>query len=147
MICVIQRVTSSQVVVEAKTVGVIAEGLNLLLGVVKGDTREDSNKLINKLVDLRIFNDEQGKMNLSVKDINGSALVISQFTLAGSVKKGRRPSFDLAEEPDKANNLYENFCEELAKHIPVEKGIFAADMQVEIHNDGPVTFILDSTQL
>ena len=147
MICVVQRVTSSQVVVESKTVGVIADGLNLLLGVVKGDTSNDANKIINKLVDLRIFNDEQGKMNLSVKDINGSALVISQFTLAGSVNKGRRPSFDLAEEPTKANNLYEFFCTELAKHIPVEKGIFAADMQVEIHNDGPVTFILDSTQL
>ncbi|MEI7942041.1 MAG: D-aminoacyl-tRNA deacylase [Candidatus Riflemargulisbacteria bacterium] len=147
MICVVQRVTSSQVVVESKTVGVIADGLNLLLGVVKGDTSNDANKIINKLVDLRIFNDEQGKMNLSVKDIKGSALVISQFTLAGSVNKGRRPSFDLAEEPTKANNLYEFFCTELAKHIPVEKGIFAADMQVEIHNDGPVTFILDSTQL
>lgn len=147
MICVVQRVTSSQVVVDGKTVGVIAEGFNLLLGVVKDDTSKDANKIINKLVDLRIFNDEQGKMNLSVKDIKGSALVISQFTLAGSVNKGRRPSFDLAEEPIKANNLYEFFCSELAKHIPVEKGIFAADMQVEIHNDGPVTFILDSKQL
>jgi D-tyrosyl-tRNA(Tyr) deacylase len=134
-------------VVESKAVGVIAKGFTLLLGVLKGDAIEDANKVINKLVDLRIFNDEQGKMNLSIKDIKGSALVISQFTLAGSVKKGRRPSFDLAEEPDKANKLYEIFCSELAKHIPVEKGIFAADMQVEIHNDGPVTFILDSKQL
>jgi D-tyrosyl-tRNA(Tyr) deacylase len=86
-------------------------------------------------------------MNLSVKDVQGSALVISQFTLAGSVKKGRRPSFDLAEEPINASVLYDFFCKELATHLLVEKGIFAADMQVEILNDGPVTFILDSKQL
>lgn len=147
MICVLQRVISSKVLVDNKIVGSIDKGLNLLLGVFKGDTNEDVSKVVHKLVDLRIFNDEQGKMNLSIKDINGSALVVSQFTLAGSIKKGRRPSFDLAEEPEKANNLYEFFCNELAKHVKVEKGVFAADMKVEIHNDGPVTFILDSKTL
>ncbi len=147
MICVVQRVSSSKVKVAGKTIGAIGRGLNVLLGVLKGDTPGDANKLIKKLVELRIFNDEKGKMNLSVKDVQGSALVISQFTLAGSVKKGRRPSFDLAEEPTNAKILYEFFCTELSKHLTVEKGIFAADMQVEIQNDGPVTFILDSKEL
>jgi len=147
MLIVVQRVTKSKVLVDSSIVGEIEKGLNILLGVFKGDTLEDAQKLIYKLVDLRIFNDEQGKMNLSVKDVNGSALVISQFTLVGSVKKGRRPSFDLAEEPAKAKKLYADFCLELSGHIPVEQGVFASDMQVEIHNDGPVTFILDSKQL
>lgn len=147
MICVIQRVTSSKVSVSGKTVGAIEKGFNLLLGVFKGDNQSEANKLIKKLVELRIFNDAQGKMNLSIVEVQGRALVISQFTLAGSLKKGRRPSFDLAEEPVNAKLLYEYFCEELAKFIPVEKGVFAADMLVEINNDGPVTFVLDSNKL
>ncbi len=147
MICVIQRVTGSSVVVDGSVVGKISTGMNILLGVYKGDDYEDIHKVVSKLVDLRIFNDEQGKMNLSIKDVNGSALVISQFTLAGSLKKGRRPSFDNAEEPVRAKELYDYFCSQLSSHVPVEKGIFAADMKVEIHNDGPVTFILDSKQL
>ncbi|EDP73605.1 D-aminoacyl-tRNA deacylase [Hydrogenivirga sp. 128-5-R1-1] len=147
MIAVIQRVLESKVEVDGKIVGQIGKGLNILLGVVKGDTQEDINKLINKIVNLRIFEDKNGKMNLSVKDINGEVLVISQFTLAGNVKKGRRPSFENAEKPEKAKQLYEKFVEEISKEVPTKTGIFAADMKVFILNDGPVTFIIDSKQL
>ncbi|WP_457622544.1 D-aminoacyl-tRNA deacylase [Persephonella sp.] len=147
MIAVIQRVNRSYVEVDGKVVGEIGKGLNILLGVVKGDTEEDIEKLIKKIPFLRIFEDENGKMNLSVIDIKGEALVISQFTLAGSVKKGRRPSFDNAEEPEKAKELYQEFVKRLSEYIPVKTGIFAADMKVFIENDGPVTFIIDSKTL
>ena len=147
MIAVIQRVSESYVKVDEQIIGKIGKGLNILLGVVKGDTEEDINKLVNKIVNLRIFEDEKGKMNLSLLDINGEALIISQFTLAGNVKKGRRPSFDDAEKPERAKELYEKFCDQFSKYVHVEKGIFAADMKVFILNDGPVTFIINSKDL
>jgi len=147
LIAVLQRVNKSWVEVDGKVVGEIGKGINILLGVEKGDTEEDIKKLINKIPFLRIFEDKNGKMNLSVIDIGGEALVISQFTLAGNVKKGRRPSFDNAEEPEKAKVLYEKFVEELSKFIPVKTGIFAAYMKVFIENDGPVTFIINSKEL
>ena len=147
MIAVIQRVNRSYVEVDGKVVGKIDRGLNILLGVVKGDTEEDIKKLINKIPNLRIFEDERGKMNLSLIDINGKALVVSQFTLAGNIKKGRRPSFENAEEPDKAKYMYEKFIDELRKYVPVETGIFGAYMKVFIENDGPVSFIINSREL
>lgn len=148
MIAVVQRVLSSKVEVDGKVVGEIGKGLNILLGIVKGDTEEDINKLVNKIVNLRIFSkDKEGKMDLSVKDINGQVLVISQFTLAGNIKKGRRPSFENAEKPDIAKKLYEKFIEEISKHVETKTGIFAADMKVYILNDGPVTFIINSKDL
>lgn len=148
MIAVVQRVLSSKVEVDGKVVGEIGKGLNILLGIVKGDTEEDINKLVNKIVNLRIFSkDKEGKMDLSVKDINGQVLVISQFTLAGNIKKGRRPSFENAEKPDIAKKLYEKFIEEISKHVETKTGIFAADMKVYILNDGPVTFIVNSKDL
>ena len=147
MKAVIQRVLESKVEVDGKVVGQIGQGLNILVGVEKGDTEEDIKKLVNKIVNLRIFEDDNGKMNLSLLDINGEALVISQFTLAGNVKKGRRPSFDNAEKPEKAKQLYEKFVKEVSKLVKTETGIFAADMKVYILNDGPVTFIIDSKEL
>jgi D-tyrosyl-tRNA(Tyr) deacylase len=147
MIAVIQRVNSSHVEVDGKIVGKIGKGLNILLGVEKGDTEEDIKKLLNKIPYLRIFEDEKGKMNLSLIDIKGEALVISQFTLTASIKKGRRPSFDRAENPERAKELYEKFVEELSKYVPVKTGIFAADMKVFIENDGPVTIIANSREL
>ncbi len=144
---VIQRVEKSYVEVDNKIIGEIGKGLNILLGVEKGDSKEDITKLVNKIVNLRIFEDEKGKMNLSLLDINGEALIISQFTLVGNGKKGRRPSFDTAEKPERAKYLYDKFCEEFNKFVHVEKGMFAADMKVFILNDGPVTFIIDSKEL
>lgn len=148
MIAVIQRVSSSSVKVDGEIVGEIQKGLNILLGVKKGDTKEDVKKLVSKIVNLRIFQDENDKMNLSLKDINGQALIISQFTLAGNVKKGRRPSFDESEKPDLAKALYEEFIDEVKKEeIETQTGVFAAMMDISIQNDGPVTFILDSKEL
>jgi D-tyrosyl-tRNA(Tyr) deacylase len=147
MIAVIQRVNSSHVEVDGKIVGKIGKGLNILLGVVKGDTEEDIDKLIKKIPYLRIFEDQNGKMNLSLVDIKGEALVISQFTLAANIKKGRRPSFEQAENPDRAKELYEKFAEKLSKIVPVQTGIFAAHMKVFIENDGPVTIIANSKEL
>lgn len=145
---VIQRVTSSNVKVDGKIVGEINQGLNILLGVLKDDTKEDIQKLINKIINLRIFSDENGKMNKSIQDIDGELLVISQFTLAGNCKKGRRPSFDNSASPDIAENYYEEFINLAKQHIKnVQSGIFAASMEVSIINDGPVTFILDSKEL
>lgn len=147
MKAVIQRVLESKVEVNRKIVGQIGQGLNILLGVEKGDTDKEVEKLVNKIVNLRIFEDEKGKMNLSLLDINGEVLVISQFTLAGNIKKGRRPSFDNAENPDKAKELYEKLVEEISILVKTQTGIFAADMKVFILNDGPVTFIIDSKEL
>ncbi len=147
MIVVLQRVNRSWVEIDGKVVSEIGRGINILLGVVKGDTAEDIDKLVKKIPFLRIFEDEKGKMNLSLIDVGGEALVISQFTLAGNVKKGRRPSFDQAEQPEKAKQLYELFVKKLSEYLPVKTGVFAADMKVFIENDGPVTFVINSKDL
>ena len=146
MKAVVQRVLNSSVEVESETVGKIGKGLNVLLGVVEGDSEKEAELLAGKVARLRVFEDEQCKMNLSITDIGGEALVISQFTLCADVKKGNRPSFINSAEPETAKRLYEYFIEELKKNgiKKVEHGIFAADMQVEIHNDGPVTILLDT---
>ena len=145
MKAVIQRVTKASVHVEGKTVGQIESGLMVLLGVAKGDEEADGRYLVEKIRTLRIFSDEQGKMNRSLADIGGSVLLVSQFTLLGRMANGRRPSFDEAATPDEAKRLYEQVVAELRDHIThVETGVFAAHMQVELLNDGPVTFVLDS---
>jgi D-tyrosyl-tRNA(Tyr) deacylase len=145
MKAVIQRVTRASVQVEGKTVGQIESGLLVLLGVAKGDGELDGWFLIEKIRTLRIFSDEQGKMNRSLVDIGGSVLLVSQFTLLGRTANGRRPSFDEAATPDEAKRLYEGVATDLrAQGISVEAGVFAAHMQVELLNDGPVTFVLDS---
>jgi len=141
----LQRVKEASVVVEGDVVGRINRGLCLLVGVEKGDGEEDVRFLAKKIVELRIFPDEEGKMNLSVRDISGKILAISQFTLAGSVKKGRRPSFDKAEQPKRAEELFGAFVDRLREHgMRVETGVFAAMMDVCLVNDGPVSFILES---
>jgi D-tyrosyl-tRNA(Tyr) deacylase len=141
---VIQRVTSARVTVENAIVGEIGRGILVLLGVEKGDTEAQADWLAEKIVNLRIFEDEGGKMNLSVHDIGGSLLVVSQFTLAGNCDKGRRPSFDSAAAPDEGKRLYEYFSEAVRRlGLPVATGIFQADMQVALVNDGPVTFVLE----
>ncbi len=148
MRALIQRVSKAKVVVESKTVGEIKEGLLILLGISPDDSLETAKKLALKISKLRIFNDQQGKMNLSIKDISGSALVISQFTLYANAKKGNRPSYTNAAPPQQADELYLKFSELLAnENINVENGVFAADMKVELLNDGPVTIFLDSIEL
>ncbi len=150
MIALLQRVSSSRVEVAGKVVGQIGRGVNILLGVEKGDTEEDIKLLVDKIVNLRIFPSEDGKRDFdrSLLDIGGEVLVVSQFTLPASLRKGRRPSFDRAEEPRRAKELYERFVEELRnRSLKVETGIFGADMKVYIENDGPVTFILRSEEL
>ena len=145
MRAVVQRVLSSSVSVDGKVVGQIEKGFNVLLGVGQGDGQKQVEWLAEKIAHLRIFEDENAKMNLSLADVNGSALVISQFTLYGNCEKGRRPSFTDAAHPTTAKKLYENFVEELKKfNIHVETGIFQADMKVEITNDGPVTMIIET---
>ena len=145
MKAVIQRVTKASVHVEGKTVGQIESGLLVLLGVAKGDGETDGQYLIEKIRTLRIFSDEQGKMNHSLADIGGSVLLVSQFTLLAGMTNGRRPSFDAAAPPDEAYRLYEQVVAHLRHQgTPVETGIFAAHMQVELLNDGPMTFVLDS---
>ncbi len=147
MRAVVQRVLFSSVEVNGKIVGQIDKGFNILLGVGQGDGEKQVQWLAEKIAHLRIFEDENAKMNLSLKDVNGSALVISQFTLYGNCEKGRRPSFTDAAHPKTAKQLYEDFVAELKKYdIHVETGIFQADMKVEITNDGPVTMIIDTPQ-
>ena len=144
MKAVIQRVTSASVTVEGRIVGEIGRGILILLGVEKGDAEARADWLAEKIINLRIFEDEAGKMNLSLRDISGSLLVVSQFTLAGNCDKGRRPSFDSAAAPEEGRRLYEYFVEALKRlGAPVATGIFQADMQVSLVNDGPVTFILE----
>jgi len=142
---VLQRVKEARVDVEGVTAGRIGRGLCLLVGVEKGDGEADAEFLARKCVELRIFPDAQGKMNLSLAEAGGQVLAVSQFTLAGSVRKGRRPSFDGAEAPARAAELFEHFVGAVAAlGVTVEQGVFQALMEVHIVNDGPVTFILDS---
>jgi len=145
MIAVIQRCSRGKVTVSEKVVGEIAHGLVILLGVRKADIENDADFLVNKISGLRVFSDENDKMNLSIKDVGGSALVISQFTLCSDTKKGRRPSFIKAAPPEDGNRLYEYFMSEMKKEgVPVQSGEFGAMMDVELVNDGPVTFVLNS---
>jgi len=141
---VIQRVSRAAVHIEGKTVGAIARGLLILVGVEEADGEEDLVWLCGKIAGMRIFSDPDGKMNLSLVDVGGSALVVSQFTLHASTKKGNRPGFTQAARPETAIPLYERFVAELRTSVPVETGEFGADMQVELVNDGPVTILMDS---
>lgn len=143
---VLQRVKHASVSIDDQIHSEIEQGLLLLVGVEEADEAEDVNWLSNKIVNQRIFSDENGKMNLSVKDIDGGILAVSQFTLFASTKKGNRPSFIGAAASHKANELYELFCAQTSTALgkTVQKGVFAADMKVELINDGPVTILLDS---
>ena len=149
MIAVLQRVKRAAVSVEGQTVGEIGDGLAILLGVAKGDTKKDAELLSAKIAKHRIFCDEDYKMNLSLKDVSGEALVISQFTLLANYSHGNRPDFFNAASPDEANSLYEYFCTLLGNEIgkEVEKGVFGAHMVCEFVNDGPVTVVMDSNLL
>jgi D-aminoacyl-tRNA deacylase len=145
---VIQRVSEAAVTIANKINGQIGKGLLVLVGITNDDTAEDINWLVKKIIQLRIFNDEAGKMNLSLTDVNGNILVISQFTLFASTKKGNRPSYTASAPPPVAIPLYEAFIAALEKELgrKVETGIFGADMQVSLINDGPVTIIIDSKE-
>ncbi len=148
MRAVVQRVKESRVIVDGKVVGEIGRGLNVLLGIGKGDTEEEARKLAEKIVNLRIFEDERGKFQYSLLDVGGEILVVSQFTLYASVRKGRRPSFEKAERPERARELYEYFVGYLReKGLKVETGVFGAMMEVYILNWGPVTIIIDTEEL
>ena len=148
MRAVVQRVKKGSVEIEKKETGKIEEGLVVLLGVGQKDIEKDAEYLAEKIVNLRIFEDKEGKMNLSVKDINGQILVISQFTLYGNCRKGRRPSFISAALPDKAVKLYDYFVKYIKNYgLKVETGEFQAMMLVKIFNNGPVTILLDSEKL
>ena len=144
MKAVIQRVSSASVIVGGETVGAIEGGILVLLGVEKGDDEVQADWLAEKIVGVRIFEDQDGKMNLSVQDVGGGLLVVSQFTLAGNCDKGRRPSFDTAAPSDEGKRLYNYFVEVLKRlGVPVQTGIFQANMQVSLINDGPATFVLE----
>ena len=145
MIAVLQRVSEAKVVVDGRVTGAIGRGLVVLLGVHREDSENDCNFLMEKTATLRIFSDENGKMNHSLADTGGAALVVSQFTLVADWRKGRRPSFTSAATPETAEELYEHFIHGLkGRHIPVQSGEFGAMMQVQLVNDGPVTLVLDS---
>ncbi|MFT6335638.1 MAG: D-tyrosyl-tRNA(Tyr) deacylase [Halioglobus sp.] len=143
---VLQRVTKASVTVDNSIVGVIDQGSLIFLGVEADDDQEDIRWLVNKCINMRVFSDGDGNMNISIKDIEGRFLVISQFTLHASTKKGNRPSFIKAARPEHAIHMYEQFCTALqtTSNLEVKRGIFGADMKVELLNDGPVTIILDS---
>lgn len=141
---IVQRVTEASVSIEQEVVGQIEQGLLLLVGVGPEDDQADIDYAVRKLVNMRIFSDEAGKMNLSVQDIGGQILSISQFTLFADTKKGNRPAFTGAAKPERAKELYEAFNTQLALHVPVQTGVFGADMQVSLINDGPVTIFLDT---
>ena len=144
MKCLIQRVKKASVTIDGKIYSQINKGILALLGVEKGDTRDNAVKLADKIINLRIFEDENGKMNKSLKDVQGEMLIVSQFTLCGDCKKGTRPSFDKAENPELANSLYEEFVTIVKQSkIQVCTGKFGAMMDVELINDGPVTFMLE----
>lgn len=145
---VIQRVTEANVKVDGKTIGEIRKGFMVLIGVGQEDTKEIADKMVKKMVGLRIFEDENGKTNLSLADVNGQLLLISQFTLYANCKKGNRPSFIEAGAPDMANDMYEYIIDECKKSAAVvERGCFGADMKVSLINDGPFTIVLDSDKL
>lgn len=146
MRAVIQRVLNSSVSVDGEIKGSIGKGFNVLLGVMQGDGEAQAQLLAAKISKLRVFEDENGKMNRGITDIGGEILVISQFTLCADIKKGNRPSFTDSAPPDEANRLYEYFCSKLLENgvSKVETGVFAADMKVEIMNDGPVTIVMDT---
>lgn len=148
MRAVIQRVTKASVTIEGNKVASISAGLLVLLGIIDEDTQEDINWLSNKLANLRIFNDENGVMNKSLRDVEGDAIVVSQFTLHANTKKGNRPSYIKAAKPDVAIPIYEAFVAQLELDLgkTVQTGEFGADMKVELLNDGPVTIIIDSKQ-
>ena len=146
MRAVVQRVTSAQVTVEDEVVGSIRNGLVVLLGVHDADGPSDVEYIVDKVQNLRIFEDAEGKMNLSVKDIHGAVLLVSQFTLYGDARKGRRPSFSAAAAPEKAEALYLQVAQRLQEELEVQRGRFAAHMKVSLVNDGPVTLILDSSR-
>lgn len=148
MRAVVQRVDRASVTVDGSVTGSVKKGLLVLLGVAEGDTDKDLSYIVDKVTGLRIYEDENEKMNLSVQDVGGEILAVSQFTLCGDCRKGKRPSFDKAAKPDIANDYYERFvaaCRE--KGIHVETGVFRAHMLVELVNNGPVTILLDSTKL
>ena len=142
---VIQRVSSASVQVNNKMISTIQNGYLILLGIEKNDDQIDIDYLVRKTINLRIFEDSEKKMNSSIKDINGTILVVSQFTLCSNTKKGNRPSFINAAEPKFANQMYQQYCKQLEfNNIKVEQGVFGANMQIALVNDGPVTIILDS---
>jgi len=146
MKAVIQRVQYAKVSVAQQVVGEIDKGLLILLGVQQGDTKEDLDYLVKKIAQMRIFSDENGKMNLSCLDMNGDFLVVSQFTLLANTHKGNRPSYTESAAPDMAKKMYEDFSKSLAQFTQknIQNGIFGADMQIELLNDGPVTIVLNS---
>lgn len=145
MRAVVQRVKASKVIVNNEVVGAINKGYNVLLGIGKEDTLEDVKYIKDKIIGLRVFEDSQGKMNLSIKEVQGELLIISQFTLYGDCRKGRRPNFMNALGGEEAEGLYEEFIKQCsAEGVNVEKGVFGAEMDVEILNDGPVTILIDS---
>jgi D-tyrosyl-tRNA(Tyr) deacylase len=146
MKAVIQRVSSASVTIDSKIVAEIQKGLLVLVGIEDADTQEDTNWLCQKIANLRIFGDENEVMNLSVRDIDGEIIVVSQFTLQASTKKGNRPSYIKASKPDVAIPIYEGFVQQLEKELgkKVQTGVFGADMQVSLLNDGPVTIVIDS---
>ena len=147
MKALLQRVTSSKVSVGQDVIGEIGAGLTVLLGVFPDDTQKDIDKLAEKVINLRIFDDKDGKMNLSLVDVKGEILIISQFTLCGDCKKGRRPSWAKAAAPEYANEMYLKFIEAVkSRGIRVGHGQFQAHMSVEIHNDGPVTLLIDTRE-
>lgn len=147
MIAVIQRVSGATVKVDGELVGSCGQGLCILLGVAKGDTIADADALVRKILNLRIFEDEAGKMNRSLIDIGGEMLVVSNFTLLAAYKKGNRPDYMGAAAPAEAKELYEYFADNCQMFVPVGRGIFGADMKVDIANDGPVTIVMDSNVL
>lgn len=145
---VIQRVQSASCTVEGQVTGAIDKGFLVFIGVSNEDTKEIADKMVKKLLGLRIFEDSEGKTNLSLNDVNGALLLISQFTLYADCKKGNRPSFINAGKPDMANEMYEYIINKCEQEIPcVEKGIFGADMKISLLNDGPFTIILDSAEI
>ena len=144
---VIQRVTESSVKVDGEVIGKIGKGFMVLIGVADSDTKDTADKMLKKMLGLRIFEDENGKTNLSLTDVGGELLVVSQFTLYADCHKGNRPSFVKAGAPDKANRLYEYFVERCKQYVPkVEHGSFGADMKVELFNDGPFTLVLNADE-